>query len=481
MLESYEHGPFFCELFGKGNTPQAPASAFSERLSALGIEELKNRAERAQKSFFAQGVTFTLYSGDRSTDRVLPFDVLPRILSAKEWQRLEEGCIQRITALNMFLHDIYHDQAILKDGVVPRSLIEGNSYFRREMIGLDLPGQTYVHICGIDLIRDGAGEFRVLEDNARCPSGVSYVVENRNMMLRAFPDLMQGSDVRSVAEYGYQLRRALGEVAPRGNDAPVMVLLSAGSFNSAYFEHVFLAQEMGVNLVEGSDLFVENDTVFMRTTRGPVRVDVIYRRIDDAFIDPEVFNKDSLLGVPGLMRAYRAGNVTLANAVGTGVADDKAVYAYMPRIIEYYIKQEAILPNVETYICAEPDALQYTLANLEKLVVKPVGASGGYGLLIGPRATKAELDEYRQKLIAEPHEYISQPVMDLSVCPTLCDDTIAPRHVDLRPFIVTGKSSWVLPGGLTRVALKEGSLVVNSSQGGGSKDTWVVDSPKEPA
>lgn len=476
MLSGYQHQPYFCELYGAGETPLAPAKKFVGQLQAVRQEDLSDRAERAHRSFFTQGVTFTLYSGDKSTDRVLPFDVIPRIISREEWQRLEKGCKQRVSALNLFLHDIYHDKKILNDGIVPRELVVGNSYYRPEMEGFNPVHSTYVHICGIDLIRDGQGMLRVLEDNARCPSGVSYVLQNRNMMLRAFPDLMQGMHVRSVTEYGIELRRALAAVAPASASSdPTIVILSPGAFNSAYFEHVFLAQEMGVTLVEGSDLVVENDSVYMRTTRGLAKVDVIYRRLDDDFIDPEVFKPDSLLGVRGLVRAYRAGNVTLANAIGTGVADDKAVYAYMPKIIKYYLGEDAILPNVETYICAEPDALQYTLDHLAELVVKPVGASGGYGLLIGPKASKAELDEYRTKLKENPAEYISQPVMALSVCPTLVDGAIVPRHVDLRPFIVTGKESWVLPGGLTRVALQRGSLVVNSSQGGGSKDTWVME------
>lgn len=473
LLDPYTHSPFFCELMSQREQNPA-AQRLTRRIDGMNAETLTQRAELAHQRFYNQGVTFTLYSGDVATDRVLPFDLIPRVIAASDWARIEAGALQRVRALNAFLHDIYHEKRILNDGVVPRELVLGNPNYRRAMEGFDVPGGTYVHICGIDLIRDGAGEFRVLEDNARTPSGVSYVLENRTMMLRYFADLIQDIDVRPVGEYGSRLRDALAQVAPAGAGEHGIVLLSPGMYNSAYFEHVFLAQEMGVALVEGNDLFVENDVVYMKTTAGRARVDVIYRRIDDDFLDPLAFNPQSLLGVPGLFSAYLKGNVTLANAIGTGVADDKAVYAYMPRIIRYYLGEEAILPNVETHICAEADALAYTLDHLHELAVKPVGASGGYGLLIGPHASKEELAEFRARLIADPANYISQPVMQLSVCPTLVDGHIEPRHVDLRPFVVTGSDSWVLPGGLTRVALAKGSLVVNSSQGGGSKDTWVL-------
>ena len=478
MFEQYDPTPFYCELTGRGAEPLSHAQRFMDNLFRTTGDKLDLRAIQAEKDLFNKGITFTLYSGNTATDRVLPFDLVPRIIAAAEWEVIERGCIQRVSALNKLIYDLYHEQRILKDGLLPRELILSNPYFRREMHGISVPENTYVHICGIDLIRDGDGIMRVLEDNARTPSGVSYVLENRSLMLRNFPDLMTGIKVRNVADYGQNLRKALGEVAPDMpyGKSPEIVLLSPGAYNSAYFEHVFLAQEMGVPLVEGRDLTVKNDAVFMRTTSGLVRVDVIYRRVDDDFLDPEAFRPDSMLGVPGLLKAYRKGNVTIANAIGTGIADDKAVYAYMPRIIEYYLGEKAIIPNVETYICREKEALQYTLDNLETLVVKPVGASGGYGLVIGPTASKEILAACRRDLTENPSNYISQPVMQLSVCPTLTGGHLEPRHVDLRPFIITGKTSWALPGGLTRVALTKGSLVVNSSQGGGSKDTWVIES-----
>jgi uncharacterized circularly permuted ATP-grasp superfamily protein len=477
MFSKYTPSPFYCEMFGKSTTPLSHAQKFADNIATSTPWKLAVRSDQAQQDFFNKGVTFTLYSGNTSTDRVLPFDVIPRIIAAEEWQQIERGSIQRVKALNKLIYDLYHGQKILKDGVIPKDLILKNKNFRREMQAIEVPENTYVHICGIDLIRDGEGVYRVLEDNARTPSGVSYVLENRNLMLRNFPDLMQGIKIHSVADYGQNLRKAFSEVAPPSPSmrTPEIVILSPGVYNSAYFEHVFLAQEMGITLVEGRDLVVKNDSVYMKTTSGLTRVDVIYRRLDDDFLDPEVFRPDSMLGVHGLMRAYRKGNVTICNAVGTGCADDKAVYAYMPRVIEYYLGEKAILPNVETHICREREALQYTLDNLEKLVVKPVGESGGYGLVIGPKSTKEQLDECRKQLIANPDNFISQPVMNLSVCPTLVEGNMEPRHVDLRPFVITGKDSWVLPGGLTRVALTKGSLVVNSSQGGGSKDTWVLE------
>ncbi|WP_244592932.1 circularly permuted type 2 ATP-grasp protein [Azospirillum palustre] len=453
--------------------PAEHTALIRQRLAALDFDELRRRAQDAERELYNLGITFIVYSDKDAVDRILPFDVIPRVISAPEWRHLEAGVKQRVTALNLFLHDIYHDQKILKDGVIPRDLVEGNHNFRPQMIGLDVPFNTYIHIMGTDLVRDRHGTFRVLEDNGRVPSGVSYVVENRHMMQRVFPDLMQDIGIRPVDNYGHKLLDAMVEIAPV--DDPQVVLLSPGTYNSAYFEHIFLAREMGVPLVEGRDLVVDNDRVFMKTTNGLAPVHSIYRRLDDAFLDPKAFNPDSLLGVPGILEAYRKGNVALANAIGTGVADDKAVYCYVPRMIKYYLDQDPIIPNVDTRICREPDALQYTLDNLADLVVKPVGEAGGYGITIGPRASKAELEDCRAKLLADPSNYISQPVVDLSVCPTVCDDAIEPRHVDLRPFAITGKSSWVLPGGLSRVALKKGTLIVNSSQGGGSKDTWVLE------
>ena len=470
VLEGYDPGSAYCEML-RGEA----ARPIRERLAALSVDSLRRRAADAEAELFNLGITFTVYSEKEVIDRILPFDVIPRVIAAEEWQHIEGGAVQRVTALNLLLHDIYHDQKILRDGVLPADLVLGHSCYRPAMRGVDLPHGTYVHICGIDLVRDQDGRFLVLEDNGRTPSGVSYVIENRNLMQRAFPDLLDGIGVRRVDNYGLKLADALREVAPPAAANPYIVLLSPGICNSAYFEHVFLAREMGVPLVEGRDLFVADDRLYLRSTAGPSPVHVVYRRINDDFIDPEAFRPDSMLGVPGLMRACRAGNVTLANAVGTGVADDKAVYAYMPRIIRYYLDQDPILPNVETSLCREPAGLRYTLDNLARLVVKPVGEAGGYGITIGPRASRQELEECRARLIADPPNYISQPCVTLSVSPTLVDDGVAPRHVDLRPFAVTGKQTWVLPGGLTRVALRSGSLIVNSSQGGGSKDTWVLE------
>jgi uncharacterized circularly permuted ATP-grasp superfamily protein len=474
LFVSYDTPDFFCELMNRGDIPPDSVALIRERLSHFGLPELRQRAHAAEAGLYDLGITFTVYTDRDAIDRILPFDLIPRVLTASEWDHVERGVQQRVAAINHFLWDIYHEKRILKDGIIPADLVLGNANYRPEMEGLDVPGGVYVHINGTDLVRDGAGKFLVLEDNARTPSGVSYVIENRHMMLRIMPDLAAGLDLMPVDDYGPRLRHALAEVAPQGVTDPEVVLLSPGIYNSAYFEHVFLSREMGVPLVEGRDLVVEDGRVFMRTVAGLRPVHSIYRRLNDDFLDPQVFNRDSMLGVPGLVDAYRRGNVTIANAVGTGVADDKAVYAYMPRIIRYYLSEEPILSNVDTHICAEPEGLAYTLANLERLVAKPVGESGGYGLIIGPHATKAELAEFRAKLQADPANYISQPVIDLSVCPTLCDAGVEARHVDLRPFAVTGRSTWVLPGGLSRVALRKGSLVVNSSQGGGSKDTWVL-------
>ena len=467
-----ENDRYFCELFGSRGL--ADIRKIRQRLDSLDIATLRRRARDAERELFNLGITFTVYTDRDAIDRVLPFDVIPRVLSQKDWSTIETGVRQRVEAINLFLGDIYNKEHVLRDGIVPVDLVKGNANFRPEMCGFEPPKGTYVHICGIDIVRDEKGDFRVLEDNARTPSGVSYVIENRHMMMRAFPDLADGLRIADVDDYGRQLAVALSSVAPPGVSDPTIALLSPGIYNSAYFEHVFLAREMGAPLVEGQDLVVENDKVYMRTTDGLEPVHVIYRRIDDDFLDPNAFRPDSVLGVPGLFGAYRKGNITLANAVGTGVADDKAVYAYMPRIIRYYLDQDPILANVETNICGEEDGLKKTLGDLDNLVVKPVGESGGYGVVIGPRATKRELNELKRQLKAKPENFISQPVVNLSVCPTLVGRKVEPRHVDLRPFAVTGESTWVLPGGLTRVALKRGSLVVNSSQGGGSKDTWVL-------
>ena len=472
-LVGYDPGGFYCELLG---APDAPTRApdLIQRLSRVPVDELRRRAQGAENELYNLGVTFTVYANKDVIDRILPFDIIPRVLTAEEWRRIEAGVKQRVAAINLFLHDIYHRQRILKDGVVPRTLVLGNPNYRPEMADFEPPAGVYAHVCGIDIVRDRDGRFLVLEDNARTPSGVSYVVENRRTMQRAFGDLIGGTALRPVEDYGLRLRQAMIEVAPSGLRDPQVVLLSPGVFNSAYFEHIFLAREMGVPLVEGRDLVVREDRVFMRTIAGLAPVHTIYRRLNDDFLDPETFRPDSLLGVPGLMRAYRRGNVALANGIGTGVADDKAVYAYMPRIIRYYLDEAPILDNVETHICAEPAALAYTLSHLSELVVKPVGESGGYGVMVGPRASADELSAMRDKLRADPANFISQPTVGLSVCPTLTERGIAARHVDLRPFAITGRETWVLPGGLSRVALRAGSLVVNSSQGGGSKDTWVL-------
>jgi len=471
---SFDPGQYFCELTTLRQGDGGALSEVRRRIGAIGLDALRARALAAENELINLGITFTVYSNASAIDRILPFDCIPRVLTAPEWDVLERGVKQRVAALNALLHDIYHDRKIIKDGVLPADLVFGNPNYRPEMEGFPVRFGTYVHICGTDIVRDPEGKFLVLEDNARTPSGVSYVVENRHLMARTFPDLLAGMRLRPVDDYGRRLLEAMTEIAPEGVDDPQVVLLSPGIYNSAYFEHVFLAREMGVPLVEGGDLVVENDKVWMRTTGGHRAVHTIYRRIGDDFLDPTVFRPDSMLGVPGLIGAWRKGNVSLANAVGTGVADDKAVYAYMPRIIRYYLAEDAILSNVETHICREKEGLDYTLANMEHLVVKPVGESGGYGITIGPRATKAEIDAARDAVKADPDNWISQPVIDLSVAPTLTETGIRPRHLDLRPFAVTGKETWVLPGGLSRVALKEGSLVVNSSQGGGSKDTWVL-------
>ena len=474
-LSAYDPDGFYCEMLGGNGEPADHTESIRERLSRLDLNELRGRARDAELELFSFGITFTVYTQKDVIDRILPFDVIPRVISAKAWQTIERGVTQRVTALNLFLWDIYHDQKILKDGIVPRDLVLGNKNYCSQMEGIDVPFGTYVHVNGTDLVRGDDGQFVVLEDNARCPSGVSYVVENRHLMQRSFPDLMSNIGIRPVSNYGQKLHEALVDTAPAGVTDPQVVLLSPGTYNSAYFEHIFLAREMGVPLVEGSDLVVENDKVYMKTINGLDPVHVIYRRVNDDFLDPDAFDPASALGAAGLMRAYAKGNVSLANAIGTGVADDKAVYAYMPRVIKYYLDEDAILSNVETHICREPEGLAYTLDNLAKLVVKPVGEAGGYGITIGPRASARELEKCRADLLADPANYIAQPMVNLSVCPTVTDDGVQARHVDLRPFAVTGKSTWVLPGGLSRVALVKGSIIVNSSQGGGSKDTWVLE------
>ncbi|WP_408834963.1 circularly permuted type 2 ATP-grasp protein [Acidocella sp.] len=474
LWPDYDPGRFFCELTAHRADAGPVPRLLAERLGRIGLPDLRARAAQAETDLIDLGITFTVYSDATAIDRILPFDCIPRVLTHGEWDLLERACKQRVAALNLFLGDVYGKHRIIKDGVIPADLVFNNSNYRPEMQDFPVPHGTYAHICGIDIIRDEFGDFRVLEDNARTPSGVSYVIENRHLMLRTFPDLMAGIKLMPVDDYGRRLRAAMSEIAPGGHGDPQVVLLSPGIYNSAYFEHVFLAREMGVPLVVGADLVVENERVFMRTTAGLKPVHTIYRRLNDDYLDPAVFKADSMLGVRGLIGAWRAGNVAIANAVGTGVADDKAVYAYMPRIIKYYLGEEPLIKNVDTHICREAEGLQYTLDNLDKLVTKPVGESGGYGITIGPRASKEELEASRAAILADPGNWISQPMIGLSVGPTLAEEGIGPRHLDLRPFIITGRESWVLPGGLSRVAMKRGSLIVNSSQGGGSKDTWVL-------
>jgi uncharacterized circularly permuted ATP-grasp superfamily protein len=472
------HHAAWDELFATAARAHGHCGALAECLGALAIDEFQQRRSSADLVFINQGITFSVYSDRRGTEKIFPFDLIPRPVAALEWRRIENGLLQRIKALNLFLHDVYHDRRILREGVVPEDLVLKSKGYRPEMVGFDPPGGQYLHVVGTDLVRDHSGSFLVLEDNGRTPSGVSYVLENRVVMKKVFPQLFQQCRVRRVEEYPLRLRDALLSVAPpSANDTPCVVLLSPGPYNSAYFEHSFLARNMGIELVLGQDLFVHQDRVYLKTTRGPRRVDVIYRRLDDDFLDPTAFRPDSLLGVPGLFRAYRAGNVTLANAVGTGVADDKAIYPFVDAMIRFYLSEEPILNNVPTYIAAFPDQLQHIVGRLGELVVKAVNESGGYGMLMGPSATAAQRVDFRDKLLANPRNYVAQPVVTLSVCPTWTDEGLAPRHVDLRPYIVSGRSSWVLPGGLTRTALVKGSLVVNSSQGGGSKDTWVMEAP----
>ena len=470
---AYELGKPYYEMFTPDGKARIPYAALDSRLSILSLEELNRRQQACEQSFLHQGITFTVYNDNRATERIIPTDLLPRIVSAKEWDRIERGLTQRILALNLLLRDIYGDGRVLKDGVVPRSLIYGSKHYRREMRGLPVPHGAYVNICGSDLVRNEAGDFVVLEDNLRVPSGVSYMLANRDVVRRAFPAVFRSMGVRPIEHYPLELLATLRSLVPFHEDVSIAIL-TPGVFNSAYFEHAFLARQMGVELVEGRDLLVNDNVVYTRTTSGLKRIDVIYRRIDDDFIDPLIFREDSSLGVPGLFNAYRAGNVMIANALGTGVADDKAVYAYVPRLIRYYLAEEPILDNVETFLCREEKSLSHVLANLDKLVVKAVGESGGYGMLVGPHASQAERDEFAQKIKSDPENYIAQPTIQLSTAPTFIGSGVEARHVDLRPFILHGAETKIVPGALTRVALKRGSLVVNSSQGGGSKDTWVL-------
>jgi uncharacterized circularly permuted ATP-grasp superfamily protein len=474
--------PSFDEMHANSATVREHYQTYDRWLAQQPRDVMKARREEAEMIFRRVGITFAVY-GDKDsgegTERLIPFDLIPRVIPASEWGEMEKGLRQRVTALNRFIHDVYHGQEILKAGLIPAEQITRNAQFRPEMMGVDVPRDLYSHIAGIDIVRaanpDGSGSYYVLEDNLRVPSGVSYMLENRKMMMRLFPDLFSDHRVAPVAHYPDLLLETLRSVAPGGVNDPTVVVLTPGMYNSAYFEHAFLAQQMGVELVEGQDLYVKDGFVFMRTTQGPKRVDVIYRRLDDDFLDPKVFRKDSTLGCAGLVAAYKAGNVTLSNAIGTGIADDKSIYPYVPKMIEFYLGEKPILNNVPTYLCRVEDDLKYVLDHLGELVVKEVHGAGGYGMLVGPAATKAEIEDFRAHLVTNPSNYIAQPTLSLSTCPTFVESGIAPRHIDLRPFVLSGAEVQMVPGGLTRVALKEGSLVVNSSQGGGTKDTWVLE------
>ncbi len=469
----------FDEMFTADQQVRPHYQPFHNWLQQQPDNFMASKRQEADLIFRRVGITFAVYGDDAGTERLIPFDQIPRIIPAHEWKTLQAGLKQRVRALNMFIHDVYHDQAIIKAGVVPPEYILGNSQYRPEMRGIKVPNDVYAHVAGVDVVRagnpDGSGAYYVLEDNLRVPSGVSYMLENRKMMMRLFPELFVNNRIAPIAHYPDVLMDSLRAVAPVGVDDPTVVVLTPGIYNSAYFEHAFLAQQMGVELVEGKDLFVDDHTVYMKTTQGPQRVDVIYRRLDDDFLDPLAFRPDSALGVPGLMSVYREGRVTLANAIGTGVADDKAIYTFVPDMVRFYLSEEPILNNVPTWQCRKPEDLSYVLAHLPELVVKEVHGAGGYGMLVGPEATQAEIEHFRTLLKTSPDNYIAQPTLALSACPTFVESGIAPRHIDLRPFVLSGKGISVVPGGLTRVALKEGSLVVNSSQGGGTKDTWVLE------
>lgn len=475
FFDGYDPATFFDEMVAGSGEIRPHYSKFGELFKSITTEEFNLKRQSVDLAFMRQGVTFNVYGDSAGTEKIFPFDLLPRIIPNKEWEMLERGLAQRITALNLFLHDLYHEQKILKDGTIPAHYVLTGKHFRREFVNFNVPKDIYIHICGTDLIRDDKGNYLVLEDNGRCPSGVSYVLENRRAMKRTFPQMFESIGVRPVEHYPHELLRMLQYIAPAGVSEPTVVLLTPGAFNSAYFEHTYLARQMGIEIVEGRDLVVRDARVFMRTTKGLQPVHVIYRRLDDDFLDPTVFRRDSMLGVPGLVNAYRSGNVSLANSIGTGIADDKVMYYFVPRMIKYYLDQDPILPNVDTYLANEETDKKYILDNLEKLVVKAANESGGYGMLIGPKATKAEIAEFRTKVEAEPRNYIAQPTISLSRHPTHVNEGLFEgRHIDLRPFVLYGEKIVTVPGGLTRVALRKGSLVVNSSQGGGSKDTWVL-------
>jgi len=475
LLDNYRVDGFFDEMFQPDGTIRPHYEAIAGRLNELTPDSFVRKCRLAERSSLEQGITFTVYKGEEGTERIFPFDLIPRVIPADEWDIIERGLKQRLTALNLFLTDIYHDQRILKEKVIPEDLILGARHFRPEMVGFDVPRDIYIHICGSDLIRDGEGRYLVLEDNGRCPSGVSYLLENRHAMKRVFPNLFSKYSVRPVDRYSQDLLAMLRHVAPHGKPDPAVVVLTPGIYNSAYFEHSFLARSMGIEIVTGNDLVTKDKRVYMKTTKGLKQVDVIYRRIDDDFLDPHAFRKDSVLGVPGLFEAYRAGNVALANAVGTGVADDKVVYYYVPAMIRFYLGEDPILPNVDTFLSSVESDRKYILEHLPEMVVKSANESGGYGMLVGPQATTEEIEKFRDAILADPRSYVAQPTIQLSRSPSYCDGSVEGRHVDLRPYIICGESISIVPGGLTRVAMRKGSLVVNSSQGGGSKDTWVLD------
>lgn len=476
----YEQGRAYDEMIDRGGQPRPHYRPLAQRLAQLTPEEFRRRKAMTDLQMRQDGVGFTVYRAEEGIERVWPMDPVPRIISEEEWRTIEAGLTQRINALNAFLWDVYHEQHILRDRVVDPFLILQGQYFRREFVGVNVPRKIYIHICGTDLIRDDVGNYLVLEDNGRTPSGVSYMLQNREVLKRVLPELFSQYDVRPNDEYPASLLDVLKYIAPKSAEDPTVVLLSPGMYNSAYFEHSYLAQRMGIELVEGRDLLIDQNRVYMRTTKGLQRVDVIYRRIDDDFLDPLTFRKDSVLGVPGLVNVYRAGNVALANCIGTGIADDKGVYPFVPDMIRYYLKQDPILNNVETFRPIIPSHLSHVLENIDKLVVKRVNESGGYGMLVGPASTKEMQEEFKAMLKANPRDFIAQPTIQLSTHPTFVDGRVEPRHVDLRPFILTGEKVTITPGGLTRVALPKGSLVVNSSQGGGSKDTWVLADHKDP-
>ncbi len=480
LWSDYEASLAFDELLDADGTPRPGCVEVVQRLRAIG-DGIVDRQQAADAAIRSLGITFTLYTDDGSIDRQWPVDVIPRIITAAEWGAVSAGLTQRLRALNAFIDDLYHDQHVLADGVVPRELIVGSTNFRPECIGVSPRGGVWAHISGSDLVRDGSGRFLVLEDNLRVPSGVSYMLENRAVSKRVFADLFRDLDILPVDAYTDRLGGLLRALSPRSDVEPIVVVLTPGIYNSAYYEHVLLANRMGAHLVEGSDLYVEHDVVFMRTVGGPVRVDVIYRRVDDQFLDPLEFRPDSVLGPAGLMAAWREGNVAIANAPGAGVADDKVLYSYVPELIRYYLDEDPAIPNVETWRCLDDDHRRFVLANLDSLVCKPANESGGKGVTIGSKATEIELEDLRRQIEADPRNWIAQPILDLSTAPTICGDVIAPRHVDLRPFILSGPDPYVSIGGLTRVALREGSLIVNSSQGGGSKDTWIVDPHLDPS